>query len=313
MKLFSLLAFLIFITPALAQPLFSDSFESGDLGAGHDVGFSWESPNRTSLVKRDPQLGDMIVYNRGGPIELLQGTDKEWTAKEGQISLRFDYPAGKGGWSEQRFGFDTARPDLWIRYWLKVPKNFKHTARNPSNNKLFALWMDGYSSKGAGPTVIWEFWHDGSGGSRLAYHYSPGGHRTAGTHRQEKAFITYPDDQGRWMQIVMHVKAASAASANDGIIQLYRRWENENSFTLLHDDKGANIAAPANASAGWRAGYFMGWSNAGYAAPTEWFLDGLVISSTNLLTIEPMSTSASGSKTTSNALFPGPAIVKPKD
>ncbi|MGQ9424685.1 hypothetical protein ACXYTJ_01910 [Gilvimarinus sp. F26214L] len=287
MKLKSLLSLpLVFAisTPSLAQINFMDSFETRDLSANVSPDFTWEGMNRTSLVSKDPILGDLIIFNRSGAVELQQTSDKGWSAKAGDVSMRFDFPAGKGTWSEQRFSLAMPQEDIWIRYWLKVPTNFKHGSGSPSNNKLFALWMDDYSHKGAGPTVIWEFWNDGSGGSRLAYHYSPGGHKVAGGHNQEAPFIQYPADQGRWMQIVMHVKAATGPSANDGIIQLYRRWDGEESFTLLHDDQKANIAMPAGGPAGWKAGYFMGWSNPGYEQATEWLMDDLVISNSNLLT-----------------------------
>lgn len=282
---FIILTTLLFLTtsPTFAQPLLSESFETGDLSAGQGAGFSWSGINRTSLVKQDPALGNTVVFNKNGMVQVAQGAGKNWTAKDGQISLRFDFPAGKGGWAEQRFSLDAPQTELWTRYWLRVPANFKHSSNSPSNNKLFALWMDNYSSKGAGPTVIWEFWNDGSNGSNLAYHYSPGGHRTAGSHKQRKPFIQYPVDQGRWMQIVMHVKAASGPSMKDGVIQLYRRWADEASFTLLHDDQNADIAAPAQGPYGWQAGYFMGWSNPGYAEATEWLLDDLIISNTSLL------------------------------
>lgn len=286
MKLFPAILFSLVFSltlPAFAQTSVSDSFESGSLDATDSSVFSWDRVNRTSLVKGDPQLGDMTIYNRDGALELLEGSENRWRAKDGNVSMRFDYPAGEGGWAEQRFRLGHAEPDIWIRYWVKVPDNFKHSSDSPSNNKLFALWMDDYSSKGDGPTVIWEFWNDGAGGSKLAYHYSEGGYQTANGHKQHTPFIRYPDDQGRWMQIVMHVKASSASSANDGVIELYRRWENEESFTLLHEDTNANIAAPSGGPQGWKAGYFMGWSNPGYESPTEWLLDDVTISSSSLL------------------------------
>lgn len=269
--------------PALAQISFSDSFESRDLTANQSLDFTWGSMNRTGLVSQDPVLGDLLIYNRQGPVELQQSEIKNWQARHGDVAMRFDFPAGKNTWAEQRFSLTNPQHELWIRFWLKVPDNFRHGRANASNNKLLALWMDDYSSKGAGPTVIWEFWNDGSDGSQLAYHYSPGGYRAAGSHKQHQPFISYPADQGRWMQIVMHVKAATAPGNNDGIIQTYRRWDGEGSFTLLHEDLAANIAAPASGPMGWKAGYFMGWSNPGYEQPTEWLMDDFEISNTPLL------------------------------
>ncbi|MGQ9425165.1 hypothetical protein ACXYTJ_06515 [Gilvimarinus sp. F26214L] len=271
--------------PAFSQTIFSDSFESGDMGANNSGVFDWHDSVRTFLVKRDSQMGDLIVYDKTGKVEQQKGFDREWQAKDGDISMMFHYPAGEF-WSEQRFSLSRPYPELWIRFWLKVPINFKHSSNSPTNNKLFALWMDQYSAKGAGPTAFWTFWHDGASGSKLAYHYSPGGYKTANAPKELKSFIRYPEDQGRWMQIVMRVKAASGASRNDGIMQFYRRWENESSFTLIHDHRQADIAIPTSGPAGWKAGYFLGWSNPAYAEDTDWLMDDVVLSTTSLLDVE---------------------------
>lgn len=290
-SLFSLL--LATASPAFSgsPTILSDSFESGNLTLPYSGGLNWANTNRTSLVTSDPVMGDLILYQNNSVVEVQSGHDQQWVARDGAVSLRFEYSPGVNSWSEQRFSLDAALPEVWISYWLRVPTNFRHSSNSPSNNKLFALWMDGYSSKGDGPTVIWEFWNDGAGGSKLAYHYSPGGYVTAGGHRQHTQFIRYPDDQGRWMKIVMHVRAASGDGANDGVIQLYRRWENESSFTLFHEDTNADIAPPAGGPNGWKAGYLMGWSNPGYSETTEWLLDDFKLSASSLLETPDGSTS----------------------
>lgn len=282
----SLISMIFLAVSAQAQTVIRDSFESEDLSARYTSGIDWAGTNRTSLVKRDPALGDLVVYNHSGVVSIQAGFDRQWQAKDGDISMRFRYPSGSNSWAEQKFSLDNAHPEIWIRFWLKVPINFKHSSNSPGNNKLFALWMDGYSSKGLGPTVIWEFWNDGAGGSKLAYHYSPGGYRTANGHKQHTQFIRYPDDQGRWMQIVMHVVQSSGDAANDGVIELYRRWADESSFTRLHNDQNADVAPPAGGPYGWKAGYLMGWSNPGYSEPTEWLLDDFAISTTSLLPVD---------------------------
>lgn len=268
--------------PASAQEIFSDSFESGDLHPSDETGFDWGGTHRTSLVKQDPSLGNVILYLSNQQVEMLEEPNRDWRALDGDVSLRFEYLAGKN-MAEQRFSFDNAYPELWIRYWLKVPTNFKHPSTSPTNNKLFALWMDGYSSNGNGPTMAWEFWGDDSGGSNLAYHYVNGGKKGLGPHLQFTPFITYPDDQGRWMQVTIRAKASSSSASSDGVIQLYRRWAGESSHTLIHDDKHADIPSPSGGPNGWAAGYFMGWSNPGYADDTEWLLDDVVFSGSSLL------------------------------
>lgn len=283
----TLVASLVFLTvgfsaSASSETIFADSFETGDLSGNSSNAFDWTDGVRTYLVKRDAQQGDMIVWDKTGKVSISQGSDRQWNAMDGETSMLFHYPAGEY-WSEQRFSFSKAHPEMWIRFWLKVPINFKHSSNSPTNNKLFALWMDEYSSKGDGPTAFWTFWHDGASGSDLAYHYSPGGYRTANSPKEFTSFIRYPEDQGRWMQIVMHVKAATSTSSNDGVMRFWRRWADEESFTLIHDHRSADIGIPSGGPSGWKAGYLMGWSNPAYAEDTDWLLDDLVFSSTSLL------------------------------
>jgi hypothetical protein len=247
--LFSLLPF-----SSSAEVFMTESFESGDLVNSNTQGFKWAGPNNTSVIEGVSRPGS-----------------------QGDQALKFHYAAGQF-MSEQRFDLGMPYRELWLRYWLKVPENFEHSKTQPSNNKLLALWMDDYSSKGDGPSVVWEFWSDGKGGSQLAVHYSAGKYTITGSHLQHKPFISYPSDQGRWMQILVHVKEASSRGANDGVIETYRRWQDEASFTLLHRLTDADIASPPAGPDGWRAGYLMGWSNPGYAKTTEWIVDDVEFS-----------------------------------
>lgn len=255
--LFLLFILSVLIAPNIYAVTFSDSFESGDLTASDSNGFKWMPKNeRTGVVKRSD-------------------------SKNGDYSLRFIYPAGVFI-SERRFDMGKAYPEIWIKYWLRVPVNFIHeksiNSNWASNNKLFALWMDQYTSKGDGPTVVWEFWKNGEGGSNLAVHYNKGGYGGTNKQVQFTPFIKYPDDQGRWMKIIMHIKAATSRLSNDGVIQMWRRWDDEGNFTKFHELNDANIASPPNGPLGWQKGYLMGWSNSGFKEDTEWLIDDFTVS-----------------------------------
>ncbi len=145
--------------------------------------------------------------------------------------------------------------------------------------------MDGYETAGDGSTVTWNFWSAGTGGnsSELRVSFSQGGNTANGGQLQPASFITYPTDQGRWMKVVVRVVASTSDTSNDGIIELWRRWQDETAFTQLHLLTNANIAIPSAGPEGWAAGYFMGWANARYATDTEWLLDDIVFSETSLL------------------------------
>jgi hypothetical protein len=263
------------VMPMCEANLFVDSFESADMSATNEDGFAWANNNRTSVVTMAP--GPLAVWNNG-PIENPGPDDADWTAMDGDHSLRFRYPAGEF-WSEQRFDMGQPQPELWIRYWLRVPTNFKHGHSTPTNNKFFALWMDGYSQHGDGPTIVWNFWREGdTDNSRFTYSLAESGAASGGHHAAYPDFIRSPEDQGRWMQVVLYAKMSTDAESMDGESRIYRRWEGEDAFELIAETTGKNFSAPANGPNGWHAGYVMGWSNPAYDEDTEWLFDKFELS-----------------------------------
>lgn len=278
-KLISATALALTLTSyANSEPLLVESFESGDMSATNGDGFVWESGTFTSVVTAEEMIVD------GGTQNITKPDGRDWTPLDGEHSLRFLYLDGKP-WSEQRFDLAKGYNDLWLQYWLRVPINYFHGQDHPSNHKLFAIWMDDYSYKGVGPTVIWEFWGEKDGSSRLGYHYSEGGNKVAGEHFGLQPFISVPNDRGRWMEITIHVKASSHGMSPDGVIQLWRRWENQtrDERKLIHSKQDAVLPIPASGPNGWEKGYFMGWANAAYSENTEWLIDYITISSESLL------------------------------
>ncbi|WP_417566830.1 hypothetical protein [Marinobacter sp.] len=263
---------------ANGAPLIVDSFESGDMSATNGDGFDWHPNNRTSVV-----TAERVVYNNGEK-DVAIPSGRDWDPKHGEHSLRFRYGAGDH-MAEQRFNLGGDYEDIWFQYWVKVPINYSHGQSSPNNHKFFALWMDGYSYKGEGPTVAWEFWGASDGSSRLAFHYSEGSSTIMGGHQGRADFISVPDDRGRWMEITIHAKASSNGQSNDGVIELWRRWENESPSQrmLMHQKTDAVLPIPTQGPQGWHAGYFMGWANAAYAKDTEWLVDYITISTEPLL------------------------------
>ena len=267
--------------PTGTEATFFDGFESADMSATSRQGFKWGGNNRTSIVTMAP--GPKVVWSNGRrDAEGPEGAD--WTAHEGKHALRFHYPAGQA-WAEQRFDLGNAYPEVWIRYWLRVPTNFVHGAGDPSNHKFFALWMDGYSQHGKGPTIVWNFWRQADGNSRFSFSLSnvpdPRGH-----HGLADDFIVSPRDQGRWMQIVLCAKMSSSPQASDGEARIWRRWQDEKAFTLVSETAGRAFHAPKEGPQGWAAGYLLGWANAAYARDTEWLLDGFTVSDKSLLKVD---------------------------
>ena len=266
-----------------AEDLFSDGLESGDFSSTNAGGFAWTDGSWTTVVSDDTELaGSSSSPQPKATAASFAGGD--WTPYSGNNSIRFRYAAG-AFMSEQRFNLGTAEKDIWISYWLRVPTNFQHGTSSPTNHKLFALWMDDYSNKGAGPTVAWEFWGDGSGGSDLAFHYGSGG-TGLGSHLQLTPFISYPSDQGRWMHVVFHVNDSTSSGSNDGVIQMWRKWDGEGTYTKFHEKLDNDIAAPAGGPNGWEAGYLMGWANAAYSNNTEWLVDNFELANSDIWNVE---------------------------
>ena len=247
-----------------AQSIFADDFSSGDLSKTQN-GFVWDGINNTGVI---------AGVGRGG-----------------SHGLRFRYPADvNDSFAEQRFAIGSANSEIWCKFWMRVPDNFDHA---PGNNKLFAIWMDDYSASGGGPTVVWEYWPQGAG-SELAVHWSEGDNVTAGVHILHAPFISIPADRGRWMEICLHVKAATTRvtpinpssnpyNISDGIIQLWRRWDSDSNWTQLHDVTTANIAPPPGGPNGFSYGYVLGWCNSGFAEETDFVVDDFAISASSLL------------------------------
>lgn len=247
-------------TTAYGEPIFVDSFESGDMSATNDHGFEWGRNNRTSIA-----TADTVVYNNGtreNPIN----SDQNWDPKDGEHSLRFRYPAGEA-MAEQRFNLGTHYEDVWVSYWIRIPLNFTQGSKN---SKFLSLWPATYDRAG---TVTWQTRPNGAGGANLVY--QDGGVTNGET--DSTSFISVPDDRGRWMHVVAHVKASSGPHANDGTIQFFRRWEGEGSYTKIHEKLNANTWDDTSNVQGISEGYIMGWANDPYNQDTEWLLDEFAV------------------------------------
>lgn len=269
--------FSLAINTVNAADIFTDSFETGDFSATNAQGFKWTTKIRTGIVNETHQ-----THNADGPVDLTKANATshpggDWTPHSGKYSMRFPYPKGEP-WTEQRFDFGTPMKDVWIRFWLRVPINFAYgPTRSP--NKLFSMWSDGYSGKGDGSTVwLGMLRIYGTTDSSFAHSYSDGGYKTSGGYKQEKVFAT-SKDRGRWMHLVLHFKTESSPGASDGIMQTFRRWQDETNYVKEQEQLNVPLRLPSDGKTnGFKAGYLIGWANAFYVEDTEWLMDDFVIS-----------------------------------
>jgi hypothetical protein len=85
------------------------------------------------------------------------------------------------------------------------------------------------------------------------------------------------------MKIVVRLRAETSAGAADGLMQVWRRWEDEGSFTQTHNRTGQPIRIPSGGPNGFAAGYLMGYANSAYGQDTEFLIDDFTLSTTSLL------------------------------
>ena len=287
MRRFLLVIFVLLIyRQACSGELLNDSFESKDMSTTNASGFYWDENNRTSIVTMNPECGSLspgtptAVYNNAvicnGPQVPAGGGD--WYAKTGNYSLRFRYQAGEA-WAEQRFSLGRNYPEVWFSYWIRVPVNFTYPSSG-LNNKWFAVWTgaSGYDKHG---DVTWQLRGNGSGANIV---YQDGG--VLAGEAGSTSFISVPGDRGRWMHVVIQVVASSSAVANNGVIRLYRRWDEDANYALIHEKLNANTYNPDEAMQGISHGYIMGWANSAYEQDTEWLVDDFTVSTTTLLVSE---------------------------
>jgi hypothetical protein len=178
------------------------------------------------------------------------------------------------------------RNDIWEGTITNATRN---TTRNSTqrltdstNNKLLAIWTDGYSGEGLGPTVVWEFWAADLNvvpyvaGSDLCVHYARGNHTGASAHEGCGQFIVN-SDRGKYIDIMVYVKFTTAPGANNGIITTWLRKQGQVNYSQMSNVTNADIdkkGTDANPGqlVSWNQGYLMGHSNSGYDEDTEFFI-----------------------------------------
>lgn len=208
------------------------------------------------------QIGDTIIGADG------ESQGELWHKGEGVIFLNF---------ADNQF-----INDAWLGTITNSTRGGTATCTNRSfennNNKIFTKWCDDYSGSGAGPTIVWEFSGDNTGGSQLGQQYSAGQYTGTGAHGREQIyaqnFINYPEDCGTWMELIFHVKMSSARGVRDGVISVYQKKQGESDFTRILTQSEADIGSPVEdvEFTQFAQGYFIGYSNSGYDEETSFYV-----------------------------------------
>jgi hypothetical protein len=258
------------VTPpsGLATPdLFYDDFETGDFtapnsgGGVNTVGFSWHAPIGTSVISG--------------------------AAKSGSYGLNGLYVGGnENAWAEQRYNRTTPQQSCYMGYWMRVPANWTrgYDPTNNNNNKYFgALWgveHDDYTNSNLTRLTANDWVGSPTSNGNLLLELRGQGNRYSYSNTYND-WIT-PADQGRWMHIMFYLGVSSAVDTPDAKIRLWRRWEDEEAYTLLNSiDDGYSYNTVDQGQNGWAGGYIGGWANQEYVADTNFSYDEIGIWSTD--------------------------------
>lgn len=222
----------------------------------------------------DWQVGDWLVGTDGQSKGVISAVYRQATP---ELSTGVFLRTPANGWNNA----------TWVGSITNLTRN--HSALSTgragwsSNNKLLAVWADGYSAQGTGPSVVWELLPiavanpgQTSRSTELTVHYSPGNHQGAGGHISAtgEPFIT-ASDAGHYLDMMVHGQFSSQPGARDGVIQSWVRKEGEQSYQLKHQISDADMDKHAELPVElqqWQAGYLMGWSNSGFDQATQFHI-----------------------------------------
>lgn len=261
----ALCAALLISGSAVSQTLsFTENFEQG------------------RLVNRD----GVTWLSRAGKVAVSNA----W-AYSGSYSLLFPYtalPDTEDDFQEQPFALSTPVSDFWIKFKIRIPDGYYHRqVPSSANNKFLKISSNPERSSSEGVNLMWEYWPDGKGGSKLAYHWTNPNVEVSPHH--DEVYVFGPAEAGKVLEFVLRARMSSARGVADGIVQTWVRKDGEASFKQLHNRTNAPLypASTWSSQTRWVSGYILGWANASFAKDTPFYIDDLQISSASLMAPQP--------------------------
>lgn len=248
------------------------------------------------LVVRNTVAMIMLVTITNAHAELIfkddleQGKQSFWSAltsttissenpKDGSSSLRIRYPGvaiDKDGWAEARFDLGNYYERLSIRFDLYIPENYEHRdSEGVDNNKFFRLWSETYDDKEKIGASMYNQGNTGESNLGADYRKEENWGMSTGI-SSVSDFITM-EDKGRWMSVVIYIKAATDAAP--GEMRIYKNGSIHLQHTLdINYTPGTQ---------GYRYGYLLGWSSSGYSQETIFYIDNVELHDNDIMSNAP--------------------------
>jgi hypothetical protein len=193
--------------------------------------------------------------------------------------MRFPAVAsGQDSWVEQPFAFPQINRAAWVEFFLRIPSNYKHRTQaglsDPtSHHKVYSLWGVGYGGSGR-PKVVLEWWRVDDNTSQFRFVQNLAGQPGSFQHGNLVTGISPsgPLRAGQWHRIRIYQDTGTQGNNNAA----FKLWVDN---TVVFDFTG--ISNQGNNAFYWDGGYLLGWTNGGYDAQTDFFIDDFKLYSSN--------------------------------
>ena len=292
------------VTPPPAEGFIGDGYFQDDFATGTmnttANGFQWagrkgeptETGFLTSVIKQQDDNLWYAVWNNGdltsggatdGNLLTINTNPDFYDAVSGVTADRLKFDAYNHEGAEQGIYHGNGIQEVYMAYWLKIPDNFQKSivVKANENNKWFQWWagekadydnptapitsqviMNTYPGAGTAEDLTWSIRDAGTDGN--------GGIGGGGG--------TYPNffseaDAGKWMHIVYHFKTG----VTDGAFEMWRRWEDESTYTVITSETNIGFAAYPSLT-GLKTGYILGYTNRHYEVTQEFIMDNFELS-----------------------------------
>ena len=245
---------------ATAEVIFQDDFNTGGILKKLNGAAFWSNNSSSSIPPGATGRSTITVKP-----ETTSGDFSVRALYVGSVDLTADARP------ELRFNLGGQYPELWISFRVYIPQNYFHRIPiGTGNNKFFILYDNSSTPASSIQYIDLEAWPRGDGSDRVGMQWKYNGAPQGWKYPPKDWTLGAPEDRGKWHNYVLHYKLSTSATANNGVVQV---WKNG---TQVLDIQNLPNYTPTSNHFGW--GYIFGASNSGFNVDTELRLDDIVFS-----------------------------------